>query len=128
MAVVHNFVSLAPEGADPSKVRTSHWNADHSLTGGTNGDLLVRSTGASDGQAFIASSALGQVLCSGGVGSPPAFSSRPLLELVTYTGSDPVSPPNNSSWALITGTTPTATWAWRARAQGVTFTIISVTF
>lgn len=31
MALKHAFVSSAPEGSDPSKVRTSNWNADHAI-------------------------------------------------------------------------------------------------
>lgn len=128
MAIVHKFVSTEPEGSDPAKVKTSNWNATLDLTGGTNGDLVTRSTGAGDGMALLASVALGQVLASGGAGSAPAWTARPLLELITYVGTDPASPANNSMWILITGTTPSATFAVRARAQGVTFNVLSVPF
>lgn len=35
MAIKHTKVSSAPEGSDPSKVRTSDWNADHTIEAGT---------------------------------------------------------------------------------------------
>lgn len=127
MARVHDFVSLAPEGVDPAKVRTSNWNAPHILTGGTNGDLVTRSTGASDGEALIASVALGRVLASGGAGSAPTWVTRALLEGIVFPLTEPSSPADGTFWISATGTTPSRVISVKVRDLGITYTLLSVT-
>lgn len=50
MAIKHSKVSSAPEGSDPSKVRTSDWNADHTIEAGTITDAHI-ATANKDGAA-----------------------------------------------------------------------------
>lgn len=54
MAIKHTKVSTAPEGSDPSKVRTSDWNADHAIDAGTIADTHI-ATANKDGAAGTAS-------------------------------------------------------------------------
>ena len=49
----HKFVSTKPESADTTIVSKNEWNEEHAFTGGTNGQYLTRSTGASDGAAWL---------------------------------------------------------------------------
>lgn len=54
MGIKHAKVSNAPEGADSSKVRTSDWNADHTIEAGTITDTHVHANNK-DGAANVAS-------------------------------------------------------------------------
>lgn len=47
--VKHSFVSAKSDGADATKVQPSNWNAEHAFAGGSNGQVLVRDSGQSDG-------------------------------------------------------------------------------
>lgn len=42
--LAHVFVSAKADGADPTQVQPSNWNAGHSFSGGSNGNLIVRDT------------------------------------------------------------------------------------
>jgi hypothetical protein len=128
MAVVHDFVSAAAVGPDPAKVRSPDWNADHNLTGGTNGDLVTRATASSDGMALLASVAVGRVLCSSGAATAPAGLTRAVLEGIQFPGTDPSAPADGLAWITATGTTPSLVIALKFRWAGVTRTLISVTF
>lgn len=51
--LAHSFVSGKPDGVDASLVRPSDWNDCHLLSGGTNGQVIQRDTGAADGWSFV---------------------------------------------------------------------------
>ena len=77
VTLAHAFSSAVADGPDLTKVNKTRWNAHHPFSGGTNGDLLIRDTGDSDGASWLASAAIGRVLISAGAGSPPVFSPNP---------------------------------------------------
>lgn len=72
----HGFTSGKSDGADATQVQPSHWNAEHVFAGGATGSLLIYSASATDKVAWIADVAVGQVLCSGGVNTAPAWSAN----------------------------------------------------
>lgn len=70
MPFKHLHLTVIPE--DPNyDVSADQWNADHVLSGGTNGDVLVRNTGASSGWSLIPSAA-GVFSCTA-PGALPSF-------------------------------------------------------
>lgn len=49
----HAFVSGVSDGADATKVQPSNWNAEHAFDGGTDGAILVRDSGETEGAVWV---------------------------------------------------------------------------
>lgn len=80
----HKFQSAKSDNADTTKVQPSNWNAEHAFAGGALGSLLYRDTGQSDGASWLANVAKGSLLASQGVGTAPAYQSKPWLDVRDY--------------------------------------------
>lgn len=52
MPITHPFVSGKADGTDTTRVRPSNWNANHTLSGGSTGQTLIRDAGQADGSNF----------------------------------------------------------------------------
>lgn len=68
MAINHRDPTTIPDNPNYA-VSSDEWNADHVLTGGTNGDIVVRDTSVVAGQSLVASAA-GVLTCSGPASLP----------------------------------------------------------
>ena len=85
MPIIHSKVSEVADGADPTLVRPSDWNADHigtnihdhsgSTTGGLLTGIIIVSGSVSDGNLTVFSGSSGSVVKDGGVvpGGASAF-------------------------------------------------------
>lgn len=52
MPITHPFVSGKADGTDTTRVRPSNWNANHTLSGGSTGQTVIRDAGQADGSNF----------------------------------------------------------------------------
>lgn len=130
MPIVHRKVSGVSDNAETGKVQPSDWNDSHRLTGGTHGDLVVRSTADSTtGAAYLTSVAAGYVLASAGAGSLPVYTQTPLLIALALgsTLPDPVDPQDGWVWVSATGTTPNRRISLKVRDQSATRELAFIT-
>ncbi len=103
----HRKTSGVADGVDTTKVRPqSDWNDEHVFSGGSNGDVLVRDTGQSDGANWT---------------------NLPIFGAVQFLLTDPVSPVNGQVWFTASGTTPTRSIKLKIRDLGITQTILEIT-
>jgi hypothetical protein len=126
--IKHKFTDPKADQPDATLVRPSNWNDEHAISGGTNGALMLRDTGATDGGNWLAAVAAGQVLISQGAAAAPVYSESPTVRTVRFLTSAPASPATGDFWIEITGVTPTGTITSKFRVSGTTVTLFEVPF
>jgi hypothetical protein len=101
----HKFTSPKPQTADPTMVGSSQWNDEHVFAGGSNGQILQRDSGQTDGATWT---------------------SNPSLSTIVFPLTTPGAPVAGAMWLDTEGTTPDMYVRLKARLNGADVVLLEI--